>query len=250
MLSFSILTIVLINLIGLIWAYTRQSDKLTDLIYGMSFFIMTMFSFLNKGDYSFPKILLTVMISLWSLRLAIYLFLRINKIKKDARFDVMRKQFKRLARFWFLQTVTILIIALPVIIFLAKDGVSLGVISWIGASIFFIGFCIEAIADNQKFRFKNNLATKDTFISSGLWKYSRHPNYFGEILCWIGVFLYGMPFLAGWEWLAILSPLWIIFLLVKVSGIPLLEKSADKKYGGDESYERYKKETPVLVPFF
>ncbi len=249
MLTFSILTIVLINLIGLIWAYTRQSDKLTDLIYGVSFFIMTMFSFLNKGDYSFPKILLTGMISLWSLRLAIYLFQRIQKIKRDERFDVMRKQFKRLARFWLLQTVTILIIALPVIIFLAKDEVSLGIVSWIGASIFFIGFFIETIADRQKFQFKNDPANNGKFISSGLWQYSRHPNYFGEILCWIGVFLYVMPFLVGWEWVAILSPLWITFLLVKVSGIPLLEKSADKKYGGHAGYQRYKKETPVLVPF-
>ncbi len=249
MLFYSVIVVVIVNVLGLIWAYTRQSDKLTDLIYGLCFVVMALLSLQHGQDFSFPKILLTGMITLWGLRLAGYLFLRISKTKTDARFDERRKDLGKLSFFWFLQTVSILIISLPVVIFLSKSEVDLGWVSYVGVLIWLDGFLIEMIADQQKFSFKNKPENKGKFMQSGLWQFSRHINYFGEILCWIGVFVFVAPFLQGWEWVATISPLWIIFLLTKVSGIPLLVKSAEEKYGQQKAFQEYKANVPLLIPF-
>jgi steroid 5-alpha reductase family enzyme len=104
------------------------------------------------------------------------------------------------------------------------------------------------VADNQKGRFKADPANQGKFISTGLWAKSRHPNYFGEIVLWIGVLLIAVPVLEGWQWVALLSPVFVALLLVKGSGVPLLEAKADKKWGGQPDYEAYKKNTPVLIP--
>ena len=124
----------------------------------------------------------------------------------------------------------------------------LGVVAIIGLLIWAAGFGIEAAADLQKSRFRADPANKGTFIHSGLWAWSRHPNYFGEITLWIGVALIALPVLQGWQYVTLISPVFVILLLTRVSGVPLLEKRADEKWGGQEDYEAYKTRTPVLVP--
>ena len=118
----------------------------------------------------------------------------------------------------------------------------------LGFVIWVLGFAIEVIADNQKSRFRENPGNKGMFIQSGLWSKSRHPNYFGEITLWVGIAIIALPVLHGWQWIALLSPVFVTILLTRVSGIPLLEKKADKKWGGQQDYEEYKKNTPVLIP--
>ncbi|MFP4656189.1 MAG: DUF1295 domain-containing protein [Candidatus Woesearchaeota archaeon] len=103
---------------------------------------------------------------------------------------------------------------------------------------------IESFSDFQKLTFKKQPKNKGRFIKSGLWKYSRHPNYFGEILCWIGVYV----FCGVWMW-GLISPIFITTMLLFVSGIPLLEKKADEKWGGSREYQKYKHETPILIPW-
>ncbi len=118
----------------------------------------------------------------------------------------------------------------------------------LGFLVWVTGFSIEVVADAQKSRFQANPDNKGRFIQTGLWSRSRHPNYFGEILLWIGVAIIALPTLQGWQWLTLISPLFVILLLTRVSGIPLLEKKAQEKWGGQEDYEAYKKRTPVLIP--
>jgi len=107
---------------------------------------------------------------------------------------------------------------------------------------------MEVIADAQKSHFNADPANKDKFIQTGLWSRSRHPNYFGEIVLWIGVLIIAMPVLQGWQWAALISPVFVTLLLTRISGVPLLEKKADQEWGGQAGYETYKKQMPVLIP--
>ena len=118
----------------------------------------------------------------------------------------------------------------------------------IGFLVWLFGFGVEVIADSQKSAFNANSANKDKFIRSGLWSWSRHPNYFGEIVLWIGVMIIAMPILQGWQWATLISPIFIIILLTRISGVPMLEKRADEKWGGQPEYEAYKANTSVLIP--
>ncbi len=117
-----------------------------------------------------------------------------------------------------------------------------------GAVIWLIGLAIEAVSDAQKSAFKAKATKGERFISQGLWKYSRHPNYFGEILVWWGLFLFAVPFLHGAAFAVVIGPIFITLLLVFVSGIPLLERSAEAKHGDDPVYREYKRRTSILVP--
>ena len=124
----------------------------------------------------------------------------------------------------------------------------LEVFALIGFLIWSCGFVIEVVADIQKSRFNANPENKGKFIQTGLWSRSRHPNYFGEIILWFGVTMIALPVLQGWQWVALISPVFVTILITRISGIPLLEKKADKKWGGHEDYQIYKQKTPVLIP--
>jgi steroid 5-alpha reductase family enzyme len=118
----------------------------------------------------------------------------------------------------------------------------------IGLLLWVLGFGIEVVADAQKSRFSAKPENRGRFIQTGLWARSRHPNYFGEILLWIGIAVIALPVLRGWQWVTLVSPVFVALLLTRVSGVPLLEKRADEKWGGQPDYETYKKTTPVLIP--
>jgi len=243
-----ILIVIILNISGLMWCYTQQSDKVTDLIYALSFLLLTAVAWLSSAD-SLAHHLVFGMVALWSIRLGGYLFTRIHAMGKDDRFDKMRTSFRKIAGFWGLQTISILILAVPILILFRKSGISTHPLHYIGATVWLLGWLIESIADQQKFNFKTKPANKGQFIQTGLWKIVQHPNYLGEILCWLGVFLVASPSLIGWEWLAIISPLWITILLVFISGIPLLQRKAKKKYGHLPAFQKYQENTALLIPY-
>lgn len=109
-----------------------------------------------------------------------------------------------------------------------------------------IGFAIEVISDRQKSRFREE--NKEGFITSGLWSWSRHPNYFGEIVLWLGIAIIALPTLSGWQWATMISPIFVIVLLTKISGVRMLEVSGKKRWGTDEGYQAYLASTSVLIP--
>jgi steroid 5-alpha reductase family enzyme len=239
-----------LQILFFIYAVIQKTDKVTDLSYGLTFVIASLFTYyLNLENSSLYKVILLTLICIWGIRLAIYLFIRILKTGKDKRFDGVREDFVKFGSFWLLQAISIFVILLPTTyILLYEYDTQLNLISYIGLAISILGIVIETVADYQKYIFKSKEENKGRWISSGIWKYSRHPNYLGEILMWFGVYIYSSVYLYDFAIFTILSPIYITYLLVGVSGIPTLEKQYEKRYQGNEEYKKYKERTGVLFP--
>ena len=222
-----------------------KTDKLTDLAYGLSFVILINYLFFNSQQ-SLLLLLPTVLISIWGLRLAIYLFIRILKINKDQRFNQIRQKFWSFLGFWLLQALSIFAVSLSFMLAFKLNLNNPNFSYWQIIALVFAGLAlgIESIADAQKYRFKNNPQNRGQFIQSGLWKHSRHPNYLGEILFWWSIWLYFLPTLGNYSILAIISPVYITVLIRFVSGVPLLEKDYAKRYG--KAWLEYKAKTRII----
>ncbi|MCX6249587.1 MAG: DUF1295 domain-containing protein [Bacteroidetes bacterium] len=236
------------NLVLFIPAYRFKTDHLTDISYALTFIGLAFFGFV-KNTSTLPSVMLYLMILLWAGRLGVFLFSRIRKIGRDKRFDGMRENFWLFGRFWLLQGITVWVILIPAIFFFTAPSTTLSFLSLPGFLIWLAGLLAETIADLQKYRFSTNLSDRGKWIETGLWKFSRHPNYLGEIMVWTGVYLFVLPGLSTVHaWIGLTGPVFIALLLIFVSGIPILEKSADKKWGDRDDYLEYKKRVGVLVP--
>lgn len=239
----------LIQWLAFIPAYWLQTEKFFDLTGSLTYISVTLIALFASAGADGRALLLAALVILWAARLGTFLFTRIKKAGKDDRFDELKPSFFRFLNVWTIQglwvtfTLAAALVAITTTNRKELDGFALA-----GFLIWVIGFAIEVIADSQKSRFNADPANKGKFIHTGLWARSRHPNYFGEIVLWIGVAVIALPILQGWGWVALISPLFVILLLTRVSGIPLLEQKADKKWGGQQDYEAYKKSTPVLIP--
>jgi len=242
---------LLVNIFFFTFASTFKTDKFTDFTYGLTFIILSFFTLFKNQTFYPYQLLLVTMVTLWVVRLVSYLFIRILKIKKDRRFDKIREKPLQFLKFWVFQAFAVWVIMLPSIyILIRKEDKTIGLVMILGAAIWFLGLFIETVSDWQKFTFKSKPENKNLWIESGLWKYSRHPNYFGEALLWWGIFVFCLPFIKGLAWLTIIGPIFITFILLFVSGIPPLEKRYDKKYAKNRAYQRYKKKTSLFIPFF
>ncbi len=237
-----------INIIMFVPAFIFKTDKLTDISYSITFAVLAVFGYTQSTQTYLHKIIL-ILILLWAVRLGLFLFVRINKIGKDVRFDKMRNNFLLFLRFWLLQGSTVFVVMLTPILGFVQKNPTIGLLSWVGIIVFMSGLIIESIADVQKIKFNSNTKNKGKWINVGIWRASRHPNYLGEMMVWVGMYLIVVASLPIIEQLvALLSPLFIIVLLLFVSGIPLLEKSAQKKWGNKKEFIKYKSEVPVLIP--
>jgi len=237
-----------VNMLMFIPAYFLKTDKLTDISYAVSFFLVALYGLL-VGGVTTVSVILFVMVALWAIRLGSYLLIRINKIGKDKRFDGMRESFFRFGRFWFFQGLTVWVVLLSsLLFFFGENDESAPLCLVVGVVVFLAGLLIEGFADYQKYTFINTPENKGKWIDTGLWKYSRHPNYFGEMLVWIGVYIFTLSSLTGWfVVIGLASPLYIIAILMFFSGVPMLEKGADKRWGADPQYQEYKRKTSLLV---
>ena len=249
--TFAVLIIFLIHLLVFIPSYYYQTEKFFDLTGTISYVSSVLFIFFKSNtveSINLGSLVLSTFIIIWSLRLGTFLFLRIKKAGKDRRFNQIKKSFS-----WFFMTFSISGMWVTICSICALTGIANGIIfssmTIIGIVIFLIGFTIEIIADSQKTKFRAKDENKDKFISSGLWNYSRHPNYLGEIILWLGISLISLSSLEGFQYVTLISPIFTYLLLVNVSGINLLEKSGDKKWGKLESYKKYKEKTPRLIWF-
>jgi steroid 5-alpha reductase family enzyme len=230
-------------------SYLRQTEKFFDLTGSLTYISVITIGLMLSGNFDARVILLWALVVIWAIRLGTYLFRRIRKAGKDDRFDELKPSFIRFLIVWTIQALWVtftMAAALVAITTSIRKG--LDAFALIGFIIWVVGFAFEVIADSQKSRFAADPANKGKFIQTGLWSKSRHPNYFGEIMLWVGVAFIALPVLTGLQWVALISPLFVALLLTRVSGVPLLEAKADKKWGGQTDYEEYKKNTPVLIP--
>lgn len=169
-------------------------------------------------------------------------------MSRDKRFDEVRGKFWSFLSFWVLQGFSAWLILIPTLIFLTRSTKISLTFAITGFVIWLYGILAESISDYQKYKFKSDPKNKDKWIETGLWKYSRHPNYFGEFLCWLGVYVFTLPALSLIEGILLLiSPLYILWILTRVTGIPTLDKEADKIWGNDKKYQEYKNRTSLFV---
>ncbi len=246
----SLLIAIAVQAVFFVFAFKFKTDKLTDLAYGLTFILIALYWLYNDNWLiSRFRFIVAMMVVVWALRLIAYLFFRVLKTGRDSRYDGRRESFVKFAKFWVLQAVAVWLITLPVVYMLTRSRVPVvGLGPTIGLYIWSIGLLIETVADKQLFTFRFKKDNHGKWIDEGLWHYSRHPNYFGEIVVWIGVFVFGLSTYSGLGWLVVAGPLTIICLLMFGSGIPILEKANDKKWGNDPNYQGYKATTSILVP--
>ena len=244
-----ILLIFIIQWLAFVPACVFKTERFYDLVGGLTYSLVILIA-LFATDYShWRSALLSLLIVIWSLRLGMFLFLRIRAAGSDSRFEQIKVSPKRFFIAWTLQAVWISFTASAAILAMTSPqtaGVSF--IALLGLVLWVVGFSMEWIADQQKLRFRQNPANANQFINTGLWSFCRHPNYTGEIMLWLGIALIAFPVLEGWRLLGLLSPVLVALLLIKGSGIPLLERAAEKRWGNDDAYQRYKANTPRLFP--
>lgn len=240
-----------INWLMFIPAYSLQTEKFFDLTGSLTYILVTLMALYFSENLDQRSMLLGGMVIIWAVRLGSFLLSRILQDGKDDRFDKIKPNPLRFFNVWTLQALWVaLTTAAALMAITSTERKELGVVAFIGLAVWLIGFLFEVVADNQKRQFRKDPKNKGRFIQSGLWARSRHPNYFGEILLWIGVFVIAAPVLQGWQWVAIISPIFVVLLLTRISGVPGLEAKATKKWGGEAEYEAYKSSTPVLIPKF
>ena len=237
-----------INLVLFLIAFRLQSDKLTDVSYALSFLTIAIVSLAYAVNFNSFSWIIFALPALWAVRIGSFLLMRVVKVGRDRRFDAIRTSFVKFGKFWLGQALTAWILMLPVSLALYRGG-QLSALLFVGVFIWLIGLLIEAVADYQKFAFKLSRASEDGWIQDGIWKYARHPNYFGEILVWSGIYICCFDALNGFEKIiSLASPLLITALLLFVSGVPPLEKSADQRWGKRKTYQEYKQRTRLIIP--
>jgi len=230
-------------------SYLARTERFYDLTGSLTYLTLAALALALGPPADTRSWVLATLVAVWAARLGSFLFRRISSAGSDRRFDEMKTSFVRFLVAWTLQGVWVCFTAGAALAVIASDRTApWGLPSSAGLTLWAVGFTIEVVADRQKSRFRSRPENEGRFISSGLWAWSRHPNYFGEIVLWIGVALVAIPALSGWQYVTLLSPVFVTLLLTKVSGIPLLEERADATWGDDPEYRAYRSRTPVLVP--
>lgn len=237
-----------INWVAFVPAYLGRTERFYDLTGTLSYLSVMVLALL-AGSGSTLSILLAVLVAVWAVRLGTFLVLRIRKDGSDGRFDAIKVDPLRFAMSWTLQGLWVLLTAGAALAAMTTESdAELGPLTAVGLVVWLVGFGIEAAADAQKRAFRADPSNRGRFIHTGLWAWSRHPNYFGEITLWVGIALIALPALSGWQYLTLVSPLFVTILLTRVSGVPLLEARGKRNWGDDPDYRDYLARTPVLVP--
>ena len=241
----------LIQWVAYIPAYLFQTEKFYDLTGSLTYLTVIWFVYFSSGqmnEFNTQSLLVTVLISLWAIRLGSFLFSRIHKDGEDKRFRTIKTSASQFFMTWTLQGMWVSICSMCAITAISSsDGIIPNNLFYIGFALFIIGFSIEIIADRQKTAFRSIEENKDKFITSGLWSKSQHPNYFGEILLWSAVAVMSLSSLSGTQYLTMISPIFTYILLVYISGVRMLDDMGNKKWGHLEEYKTYKKNTPMLL---
>ena len=229
-------------------SYAFQTEHYFDLTGSLSYITTVIVAMVLNPSLDIRDLIICAMILVWAVRLGSFLFWRIKKDGQDKRFIVMKTKFTWFLLTWTLGGLWVLVtMAAGLAALTSNTTVELGILGYAGMALWLFGFAVEVIADNQKTQFKKDPNNKDRFITSGLWSWSQHPNYFGEITLWLGLALFTYPVLSGWQLVTLISPIFVYLLLTRLSGIPTLDRLAKEKWGSDSDYIAYVEATSKLM---
>ena len=242
----------IIQWIAFLPAYIFQTEKFYDLTGSITYLSVIWYSLTSSSNYfanlNVANIIIVLLITLWAVRLGSFLFMRIHKDGEDKRFRTIKPSATQFFMTWTLQGLWVSLCSMCALTAISSDsGIVVNALFYLGLGLFIFGFGTEVIADKQKSAFRSIPENRDKFITTGLWAKSRHPNFFGEIVLWTGIAVMSFSSLTGLQYLTLISPVFTYLLLVYVSGVRMLEAQADKKWGDNEEYIRYKTDTPVLI---
>ena len=238
-----------INWLVFVPSNRAKTEHYFDLTGSITYLTVTAVALVLSDNLDARAVIVAAMVAVWALRLGSFLFRRVRRDGRDGRFDRIKTDPLRFFMTWTLQGLWVLLtLAAALAIITGTERRDLGWMAIVGILVWVVGFAIEVVADQQKSVFKKNPANDGRFIKSGLWAWSRHPNYFGEITLWAGIAIMAVPVLSGWRWAMLISPIFVVLLLTRVSGIPMLEVRAEKRWGDEPEYQEYASRTPVLIP--
>jgi steroid 5-alpha reductase family enzyme len=226
----------------------KKRNDVADIAWGLGFISLAWISYLLADCFSFRGLLMSILITIWGLRLAKHIYGRNKKKTEDYRYQKWRKDWGKLfylrsyLQIYLFQGMLLFVIIFPTLVANQNKGSSFSVLDLVGMFVWLFGFIFESVSDAQLKKFIENPDNKNKIMGGGLWRYSRHPNYFGEVVVWWGLWL--ISFNAGYGWLTIVSPLTITGLILFVSGIPMLEK----KYAGRADFKEYQQQTSIFIP--
>ena len=232
-------------------AYFYQTEKFYDISGSINYILIVSYIYINNYiTYGFKigNLVLSFLIFVWAIRLGMFLFLRIQKDGEDKRFGSIKPSATKFFMTWTIQATWASICSLCALTGISSNsGVVINNLFFLGLTFFIVGFFIEVVADIQKTKFRKNPKNKNNFITTGLWAYSRHPNYLGEISIWTGISIISFSSLSNLQYVTLISPIFTYVLLVYVSGVNLLEESGNKKWGHLKGYKEYIQKTPRLL---
>lgn len=242
--------IYLIHWLAFIPSYIYQTEHYFDLTGSITYLSSLGAVAILHPALDTRGIVIYVLISIWAFRLGSFLFTRVKRAGSDSRFDLIKINFFRFLLTWTLSGTWVYVtMAAGLAAVSSAESIGLDAFFAAGLALWLAGFFFEVTADTQKTRFRADPANEGKFITTGLWSISRHPNYFGEIVLWIGIAVIAFPVLSGWQYVTLISPVFVIFLLTRVSGINLLERAGKQRWGDDPAYQAYLDSTPALVPY-
>ena len=235
--------------IGLIHARLFETEHYFDLVGSLTYITVTVFAVQQAAEIGLRQEIIAGVVIVWAARLGPFLFRRIQKAGEDRRFRKIKLSTPRFLLTWTLQGTWVFLTAgAALAAIMTSNTAPLGTVFYVGAAMWVLGFAVEVIADSQKSAFKADPANENKFITTGIWARAQHPNYFGEILLWAGVAVMALPSLSGSAMIFLISPVFVAVLLTRISGVPLLRKTAGARWGDDPEYQAYLKNTPLLIP--
>ena len=247
--TFTLIVAVLLQVIFFIPSFLLKTEKYYDLVGSLTYITTVSLAYFSVENKTMIDSIIYFYVMVWALRLGIYLFRRVRNDGKDVRFEKAKRHFFWFLQYWMGQALWVSLTACAAIIaILSPEEDTLPVLAMVGMALWLSGFTIESLSDYQKRVFRKENNPSEAFIHTGLWARSRHPNYFGEITLWTGIAVIALNTLTGIEYITLVSPIFVYILLTRMSGVNLLERIADERYGHLEEYQRYKRNTPVLVP--
>ncbi len=243
------LGIFAVQWVGLIHARLFETEHYFDLVGSLTYITVTALAIQQAAQIGLRQQIIAGAVMVWAARLGPFLFRRIQKAGEDRRFRKIKLSTPRFLVTWTLQGTWVFLTAgAALAAIMTPNTAPLGAVFYVGAAVWILGFAVEVIADNQKSAFKADPANKNKFITTGIWSRAQHPNYFGEILLWAGVAVMALPSLTGSAMIFLISPVFVTVLLTRISGVPLLRKTAGARWGDDPEYQTYLKNTPLIIP--